>query len=456
MLRRWTEWWNRLPLAHRFALYGSVVTLAAMLLCGMLITTAMTEIVLARRGTVVSALVQGMLAPHVQDIGSTGTMGAEARLALEQTMRDEALLAEFPYLDLWLPDGTILYSNVSELTAHQLAMPAKVQNAFRGEVGVDFTDVGSADYAEHGLTTDYIEIFFPLSDSQTGEIVAVAQLREVTTSLERDLWSLTVSSWATAATIGMIVMVALFGTVLEGSRKIERQGRVLSRRLAQSHARAARHRELKAVAQRASRNVTEFTDRHLRTIGTDLHDGPAQSIGFAVLRLDQIRRLKTAAERDAVVTEIENTLGGALSEIRAIALALVLPDIEDLNLTEVIGRAVQQHVNRTGSSIAVDSLVEPVHVAPDLAVCVYRFIQEGLNNAFHHGLPDGQMLTATMQGGVLKLSVINNNAESLAGQSDHLGIGLYGLRARVQSIGGNFAFVQKNGQTRLEMWVRNV
>ena len=244
--------------------------------------------------------------------------------------------------------------------------------------------------------------------------------------------------------------------MLEGSRKIERQGRVLSRRLAQSHARAARHRELKAVAQRASRNVTEFTDRHLRTIGTDLHDGPAQSISIAVLKLDQIRRLPTAAEREAVVAEVEDVLGGALSEIRSIALALVLPDIENLDLPQVIERAVQQHVRRTGSSITVDSLVEPVHVAPELAVCVYRFIQEGLNNAFHHGLPEGQMLKATMQGGMLKLSVLNDNAESLAGQSDHLGIGLYGLRARVQSIGGNFAFVQKNGKTRLEMWVRNV
>lgn len=456
MLKRWMERWSRLPLANRFALYGSVVTLGAMLLCGMLITSAMTEIILARRGTVVSALVQGMLAPHVQTIHPDGSMDPEARLALEATMRDEALLTEFPYLDLWLPDGTILYSNNPELRTRQLQPPLKVQRAFEGEVGVDFTDVNSQDYVEHGFTTDYIEIFFPLPNRETGEVAAVAQLREVTVSLERDLWALTVSSWVTAATIGIIVMVALFGIVLEGSRKIERQGRILSRRLAQSHARAARHRELKAVAQRASRNVTEFTDKHLRTIGTDLHDGPAQLIGFAVLKLDQVRRLQKADERDAAVAEIEATLGSALSEIRAIALELVLPDIENLNLAQVVDRAVQQHIRRTGISIAVDSLIEPVHVAPEVAVCVYRFIQEGLNNAFHHGLPDGQALTASMQGGVLKLSITNDNLEDYTVHTDHVSVGLYGLRARVQSIGGNFAFVQQNGQTRLEMWVRNV
>jgi signal transduction histidine kinase len=62
-----------------------------------------------------------------------------------------------------------------------------------------------------------------------------------------------------------------------------------------------------------------------------------------------------------------------------------------------------------------------------------------------------------MQRGLLKLSITNNYVEaSRAESTDHLGIGLYGLRARVQSIGGNFTFVQSNGQTRLEMWLRNV
>jgi signal transduction histidine kinase len=372
-------------------------------------------------------------------------------------MDDETFAAEFPYLDLWLPDGTILYSNAPGVTSRQLLPPTEVVRAFRGAAAVRFTDMDTAVFRQHGLQSDYIEVYFPLRNHETNEIVAVAQLWEATTSLERDLWTLTLASWVTAAVVTTVVIITLFGVVLEGSRMIERQKRILSKRLAQSHARAARHRELKAEAQRASRSVTEMTDKQLRTIGTDLHDGPAQSIGFAVLRLDRLRRPLKAPERDKVVAEVETALSSAMSEIRAIAMALVLPDIEDLVLTEVINRAVKQHVGRTGSVIAVDSMVEPVHVAPEVAVCVFRFIQEGLNNAFHHGLPDGQALTAAMQQGMLKLSITNNYVESGHHEStDHLGIGLYGLRARVQSIGGNFTFVQSNGQTRLEMWLRNV
>lgn len=456
-LQRLRDKWSKFPLAHKFVISGAVVTLAAMLLSGILTTTVMTEIVLARRGGVVFAAAQHILSPVVQDLSLDGAIGRRGLDQLDAIMSDETFSTEFPYLDLWLPDGTILYSNAPDLTTRRLDPPTEVRRAFEGEVAVGFTDMASADYREHHLSTDYIEISLPLRDRSTGEILAVAQLREVTTSLESDLWSLTISSWVTAMVVTSVMVVILFSIVLEGSRKIERQGRVLSRRLAQSHARAAHHRELKAEAQRASKSVTELTDKHLRTIGTDLHDGPAQSISFAVLRLDQIRRLSRTAERNAVVSDIEGILRDALFEIRSIAVAVVLPDIADLNLAQVIDRAIQQHVLRTESVIAVDSMVEPVHVPPEVAVCVFRFIQEGLNNAFHHGLPEGQALSAILQRGVLKLSITNRYIENEpAERSDHLGIGLYGLRARVQSIGGNFAFVQEDGHTRLEMWLRDV
>ncbi len=77
-------------------------------------------------------------------------------------------------------------------------------------------------------------------------------------------------------------------------------------------------------AAAASLGVTEFADKHLRTIGTDLHDGPAQ--------VDQL--CGAAARPDTPATDegsgggcrrstAGNDARGALSEIRSIALALV-------------------------------------------------------------------------------------------------------------------------------------
>ena len=449
--------WKKLPLARRFILSGALFTSVAMLLCGTLATSNLTQIALRPRADVVAAIAHHILAPTVQDLDASGQLDPAAEMALDALVADPHYAAEFPHIDIWHPNGHILYSSTPGLAGQRISPPPAVTLAFNGERSAQFTDVDSADFAQHEFTTDYIESYVPLLRTGSSEVIAVAQLRGVTRSLASDLWSLTLSSLASVIVVSLILMVGLFGIVLEGSSTIDRQARVLSKRLALSHIRAANVRELRTAAQVASHSIAEMTDKNLRTIGTDLHDGPAQSVGFAVLKLDQIRRKSRAVERNALVSEIETTLGGALAEMRAIALALVLPDIEELNLMQVIDRAIELHVSRTGLAIAVDNRVEPAHVAPEIAVCVFRFLQEGLNNAHRHGLPEGQFVSAVIVAGVLKLSISNKYiAESTPAHADHLGIGLYGLRARVQSVGGNFAFIQSNGETRLEMWLRHV
>lgn len=454
--KAWEQRWEGLALSQKFVAAGAAFTVAAMLLCGLITTTVMTDHIVQRRGEAIAISTGYIIAPVVPDL-ARGSLSEAAREQLDVLMADAVFAAQFPHLDLWLPDGTIIYSNSPGISGRQMALPAPVGKALAGQVVVEFSDINSPDHLQRGFADDFVEVYFPLTDRETGEVAAVAELREVTRPLEDALWTLTVASWLTVAIVSIVVMLGLFGIVAEGSRTIERQQRTLSKRLKLTHARSARLRQLKEDAVRASRSVTELTDLHLRTVGTDLHDGPAQSISFAMLKLEQVRHASKVVERSAMVAEIEDTLSTALGEIRAIAVDFVLPDIADLNLPEVIEHAVNQHTRRTGIIVSVDSRVEPVHVAPEVAVCVFRFIREGLNNAFHHGLPEGQAAVASLQRGVLKLSISNYYiAGERSMHANQGGLGLYGLRARVQSVGGSFTFVQENGQTRLEMWLRGV
>lgn len=452
----WEMRWDRLALSQKFVAAGVAFTIAAMLLCGLLTTTVMTDSILQRRGEAVAISAGYIIASALPDLAE-GRIDEEARGQLDALMADDVFAAQFPYLDVWLPDGRIIYSSTPGIAGRQLALPPPVAAALAGQVVVEFSDTASSDHLQRGFADDFVEVYFPLRDPETDKVTAVAELREVTRPLEDALWMLTIATWATVAAVCIVVMLGLFGIVAEGSRTIERQQRTLFKRLQLSHARSAHLRQLKEDALRASRSVTELTDLHLRTIGTDLHDGPAQSISFALLKLEQARRASKTDERSAVVAEIEDALSGALGEIRAVAMDFVLPDIADLNLQQVIQHAVNQHMRRTGIIVSMDTRVEPVHAQPEVSICVFRFVQEGLNNAFHHGLPEGQSVVASLQGGVLKLSISNFHiAGERSKHADHRGLGLYGLRARVQSVGGSFTFAQENGQTRLEMWLRGV
>ncbi|TKB24966.1 MAG: sensor histidine kinase, partial [Mesorhizobium sp.] len=80
-------------------------------------------------------------------------------------------------------------------------------------------------------------------------------------------------------------------------------------------------------------------------------------------------------------------------------------------------------------------------------ISIYRFVQEGLNNAFRHGKGKGQQVRATMKGGKLLVEVQDTGPGFNPARSE--GLGLAGLRERIESIGGQFETLSGPGGTRL-------
>jgi len=71
-----------------------------------------------------------------------------------------------------------------------------------------------------------------------------------------------------------------------------------------------------------------------------------------------------------------------------------------------------------------------------LKICVYRFVQEGLTNAFRHADGMGQAVSARGTQ-VLEVSVSDDGQGfATGGPAAGTGLGLAGLRARIEAIGG--------------------
>ena len=77
-------------------------------------------------------------------------------------------------------------------------------------------------------------------------------------------------------------------------------------------------------------------------------------------------------------------------------------------------------------------------VSHAVRICVFRFVQEGLNNAYRHGGATGQDVRSWMDGTLLNVSVADSGGDSSSAEKDlpGAGIGLYGLQERVESLGG--------------------
>src|SRR5262249_16208092 len=83
----------------------------------------------------------------------------------------------------------------------------------------------------------------------------------------------------------VVVIGCLFGIVHNGSRTIEKQRLSLEQRVAQLSRLLAENTDLRQRVDYANQRMADANERMLRQIGADLHDGPVQLLGLALLKL---------------------------------------------------------------------------------------------------------------------------------------------------------------------------
>jgi signal transduction histidine kinase len=261
----------------------------------------------------------------------------------------------------------------------------------------------------------------------------VAEFYEVATQLKSDLARARLASWATVALVMLVIGASLFAIVLRGSRTIDRQLAALTEL-------SARNVALRLRVQGAAARFAAMNDQTLRRIGADLHDGPAQQMGFAALRLDALRQA-VGTDRGTAVDEVARAVKDAISEIRTISRGLSLPDIDRRSLPELVQRLAEAHKARTGVDVAVSCRIPPGIELPEAAkICIYRFVQEGLNNGWHHAEGKEQSVDLMIEGDDLRLVVADRGpgfaAPPPGAGADGTTLGLAGLGDRVESLGG--------------------
>ena len=191
----------------------------------------------------------------------------------------------------------------------------------------------------------------------------------------------------------------------------------------------------------ASSHAVQLNEQFLRRVGTDLHDGPSQSISYAILRLRHYQNTEAAKEIGYEYFALIESLESALEEIRGISKGLVLPELENLSLHQCLRKVVALHRSKAGD-IEIDELYQdlPPHLDMGIKICAYRFVQEGLNNAIHHGQAKRVRVFAGVNRRLLTVTLKDDGmgfrVSKLEGDNSRLGI--LGLRDRIESIGGKF------------------
>jgi signal transduction histidine kinase len=208
--------------------------------------------------------------------------------------------------------------------------------------------------------------------------------------------------------------------------RLEQQGRRRYQLL------VASRQELESLSGR----LVEAQEEERRSISRELHDEVGQSLGALLVDLGQLSNLVPA--EDGVVrgqiARIKSTAETAVKSIRDMALLLRPPMLDDLGLVpalEWLGREVSR---RGEMEVDVHSEKVSEQLSDEVKVCVYRLVQEALNNAARHAAAKHANVSLTQSAD--KLSVeIKDDGHGFAAERVR-GMGILGMEERVKRLGG--------------------
>ena len=217
-----------------------------------------------------------------------------------------------------------------------------------------YTDLNASEHTIRDFRNRFLEVYVPLRDYETGAIVAVAEIHETTEPLERNLRWLRIEAWFAVVALALLIMLSLFGIVRRASGLIGRQRASLIEQMDALREASDQNAALRERVQQASIRASAANENHLRQVGAELHDGPAQLIGLAALKVDMVRQAGKVA-RDEILSSLSAILKEALRDIRrTISKGLMLPEIAGLPLDEVVRRVCRVHEQRTGTIVDMD------------------------------------------------------------------------------------------------------
>jgi len=432
---------NAMDLTRQFALAGGAVALVAMLLIGAWVSQRVRDDSIASAATSTARFMDSFIAPLAQELQSQETFSIGPIRALDEVLAGPQLRDRVISVKIWKPDGRIAYARDVEMIGQTFSPSPELKAALAGGVVAELDQLDEPESAgEAQSDVPLLEIYSPIRAEWTGEVIGVAEFYENATDLVSQLQRARMQGWLVTAAATALICLTLFAIVRRGGRTIADQRTALAARLSEVEQVAEQNRTLRQQVERAARRLSELNESNLRRLGADLHDGPTQLISLVALRLDALSRAP-AKDRKRAHAEVAQALDAALVEIRQISRGMVLPELAPLSLPAVIERAVAAHESRSRTTVAREVDIAPVDAPEAAKICVYRFVQEGLNNAFRHAGGRDQAVKAQIMGRNILLRVTNGveprqESDGVEGQ----GMGLSGLRDRVESLGGEFRF----------------
>jgi signal transduction histidine kinase len=390
-------------------------------------------------------LTEGFLSPHTRRALRNGTIRDTEAQEMNRDFDRIADLSPILGAVIWDLEGNAIYSSVGIIT-EDMFLQDDFQLALQGGSShVEVTDMDA--FGRHDtVPLPYLELYAPIRTADTGELIAVGEtLMDISQMLvtRRDA-AQSVLIASALASLALCFLVVL--NLLQRARMLQQ--------LADASHLVLQNNRLRQSAERARVLASQSNEALLNQLGAEIHDGPVQVLSLLMLSndLDESQTIKSAGmDRKSLISSV-------MTELRAISDGLILPEMNPDSLAGSIALAIARHETLTGHRVVRDLSGLPRTVDPELAVCLFRFVQEGLTNAFRHAGSATEHVTGRLEGHEIVLTVSDGGSGAGSREApitSHRGLGLQGIRNRLRVFDGTITLLP-NAEGGMDLTLRVV
>lgn len=446
----------RMNLTRTLLLGSAAVLLLGTLALGAWLGTASAKRLVAHEGELYALYVDSVLSDQSPALASGGLLSDADMLALDKLLHATRLAQRMVAFRLWSHDGRVLYSTDLTQIGTQSAPESALAAAFGGTAQSQLvTPKAGATQLVPTAGAELIEIYAPVHQPKTGDVIMVAQIDQTSAVLAHAVGVARWQSWAlvvTVAAVMYLLLVALIrrvtNPVVSAKQQLDEKVSSLTNRLAE------KERALERVT-RAAGGTTARNEQLLHSIAVDLHDGPVQAIALAAMRMetlaDECKHCGSASGAVSPVAEefrkLQEALNSAQQDVRSLSKGLHLPNIEELSLIDIAQRVMRDYRRSSGMDVELSASDLPDDAPLPVKLTLFRLLQESLANGFRHGGATKQLIALSLCDGRLQVSV-RDDGKGFDPQTAHIEghLGLEGMRERVELLGGTFYVWSAVGQ----------
>jgi signal transduction histidine kinase len=198
--------------------------------------------------------------------------------------------------------------------------------------------------------------------------------------------------------------------------------------------------------QLLSARLVDAQETERRAISRELHDEVGQALGALLV---DIGRLSTSLSNEhpelrAQLANLKSVAERTFQSVRNMALLLRPSMLDDLGLVAALEWQAREVSRRSDIEVSVQADDVPEDLPDEYKICIYRLVQEALNNAVRHSGARNAKVVVEQTENHIVVRVVDDGHGFDAGRSR--GMGILGMEERVKRLGGTLGVESQPGK----------